>query len=287
MKTYIKLTDISYRIKSKTILQDISFEIKEGDSFALIGSNGSGKTTLIEIILKDLYQTTGEIFINENPNYNLDSVGVLYDKMPNLPSLKVKELIKLFSIINNIKFESVRKNYYSALELDSIENSFFRELSQGERKRIGLLIAIIRDPSLLIMDEPFANLDPIIIERIWSILKSKRRTIVFSTHNWKEASIIANKIAFIYSGRLLNQPQSADSILNSMPAKQVITTNFESHIVDNVTNLRYYVHNGKINIFFNKENDYDIIRLVNEYSSNYYVKEVDLMDAYIYLSNNQ
>jgi ABC-type multidrug transport system ATPase subunit len=284
---YIEVTNVSYKIKSKVILDNVNLTVEKGDSFALIGTNGAGKTTLLDIILSDLNPTSGKVSLLGNSKYTFDDVGVLYDKMPALTLLKVKEMIKLFCVINKVNFNMIQHKYFESLEIENIKNSYIRELSQGERKRVGLLTAIIRNPRLLIMDEPFANLDPIMIERIWEILNEGERTILFSTHNWKEVGCFANKIAFIFSGKLIHKPQSANCIIESLPAKYKINTTMDERIVENIKGLKYYIYDNKINVFFDKNKDSNIIEIINQYSSDYHVRKVNLMDAYLYFSNYQ
>lgn len=284
---YIDISNVSYKIKERYILNNINLTIEEGDSFALIGTNGAGKTTLLDIILNDLYPTTGQIIILGKKNYNFKDTGVLYDKMPNLPKLKVKEMIRLFSLMNNINYQIILKQYFTLFDIERINDSYISQLSQGERKRLGLLLAIIKKPKLLIMDEPFANLDPIMIEHLWSIIKSNQRTILFSTHNWAEVGNLANKIAFIHSGKIINQPQSAEKIINAMPEQYKICTEYSNNLNEILKEYNYYVYDNKVNIFFNKDKDSGLLEIINKISTNYFVRKVELMDAYLYISINQ
>lgn len=145
-------------------------------------------------------------------------------------------------------------------------------------------MAIIHNPVLLILDEPFANLDPTITERIWKILKNDNRTIFYTTHNWKEAEKLAMKIAFIYNGKILIEPQSPQSVLNSLPELKKIIVPKNENIIKLLTNYKYYFHDENINIFIHDDSKFlkDISQLTNNFS----IQEVDLKDAYLFNINN-
>jgi len=283
MSTEINVFNISYKVKDKTILSDVSFSVEKGETFALLGENGSGKSTLIDIILGDISPNTGGVLFFERIQRCFNKVGVVYDHLPLFPLLRVNEIIKYFAVIHKLSFESIRSKYYSTFEIEKINNSFLKELSQGEKKRVGLLLSIIHNPDLLILDEPFANLDPTIIDRIWKAIKEENRTVFFTTHNWKEVEHLASKICFIFNGRIIGKPLHPAEILDNLPATKKITLTAGSEILSSISDYAYYRHNGDLNVFFNENTD--LLSIVHKHTNNFSVQDVDLKDAYLYYIN--
>jgi len=284
MKEVISISEISYKVKEKTIIDHISFTVNEGESFALLGENGAGKSTLIDLILNDLKPTIGTVSFFGNKKHDFTHVGIVYDHLPLFPLLKVHEIIRYFSTIHKLMYQNIVNQYFNIFGIDKISNSYIKELSQGERKRVGLLLAIIHNPVLLILDEPFANLDPTIIDSIWKTLKQESRTIFFSTHNWKEVEKIATKIGFISNGKLMLTPQSPNDILNLLPAKKKITISSKTDLGSNLSNLNYFYHDDEIHIFL--DNEKDILGIINKYTMNFSIQDVGLKDAYLFYSKN-
>lgn len=283
MESIINVSNLSYLVKGITIIDNVSFAVKKGDVFALIGHNGAGKTTLIELILNDLKPSKGEIKLFGTLKYNFYNVGVLYDKLPLFPLLKVYEIIHYFACIRHLNYKDIEKSYFHLFEIDKIRNSFIKELSQGEQKKLSLLIAIMHNPELLILDEPFSNIDPTSKDLIWKILKNGDRTILFTTHNWIDAEKNANMIGFIRNGKLLLPPQSAKNILNLLPSRKKLTITASNAKKIKHENLNYYEYDGEMHIFLNDEQK--ILKLIQTMTVNYSIMEVSLIDAYLFYSN--
>ena len=279
----IIVSDITYTVKGKTILSNVSLSVDTQDSFALLGENGSGKSTLIDIILNDIKPDKGSVHFFENPKSNFNKIGVLYDHSPLFPMLKVEESIRYFTSIYGLKYQDIEKQYFEIFEIQKIQKTLTRELSQGERKRVGILLSIIHNPDLLVLDEPFANLDPTITERIWNTLKNKNRTIFFTTHDWKKAEKQANKIGFIYGGKIVHQPQSPKQILETLPALKKVTISNTDDIAKKLTDWPYYIYDESIHVFFDEKSD--LLKTINTFTSNFSIQQVDLKDAYLFHVN--
>ena len=280
MKEVIKVSDILYKVKTKIIIDSISFSVNDSDSFALLGENGSGKSTLIDLILNDLRSDNGNVIFFGKQKNNFNNIGIVYDHLPLFPLLKVNEIIRYFTTIHKLDYKEIKILYFEIFEIEKIANSFIKELSQGERKRVGLLLSIIHNPTLLILDEPFANLDPTITDRIWRILRQDNRTIFFTTHNWKDVEKLATKIGFIYEGKLIQKPQSPKEIIKDLPAGKKVTINKNTKLNDKFINLNYYKHDDELHIFLDKEKD--ILDMINKTTNNFSVQDIGLKDAYLY-----
>jgi len=283
MNNIIEVNGVSYKRASKLILDNVSFSVSEGESFALIGENGSGKTTILELILNDIKPTQGSTSLlgRIDRKKNFDTVGVVYGQLPLFPMLKVEETIRYFSTLYRVSFDHITKlDYISLFHLDKWRNSFVKDLSQGERQRLGILLSLMRDPEILIMDEPFSNLDPIIINKIWKLIKSPKRTLLFTTHNWTDVGDLADKICFIHEGTILNKPESPQAILDSLPSKRkvVVPSDLEKYLEG--LQIQCFTENDHLHLFFDQ--DSNLIQLIEGMTKQYSVQEVSLKDAYLY-----
>ena len=284
MSKIISIENISYKVDNKTILNNINLTVNSEDSFALIGKNGAGKTTLFEIILKDIKPTNGQVSFNNIIGNNFKSTGVVYDHLPLFPLLKVKEIIDYFSSLYGMNTNEIPTQYYEVFGLTSILNSYIKSLSQGERKKVGLFLSIIHNPKLLILDEPFSNIDPTVIDSIWKLLKSNNRTILFTTHNWKEVEDVATKIAFINKGTIVMQPTSVENIMQYFPHYKKIITDYNVIIVENIKEFDFYINENLLHIFVNDKSN--IIEIISAYTNNFSFKECDIKDAYLFKIKN-
>jgi len=194
--------------------------------------------------------------------------------------LKVKEIIDYFSSLYGIRVDNIPKKYYEIFGLNHILNSLIKSLSQGERKKVGLFLSIIHNPSLLILDEPFSNIDPTVIDSIWDILSENNRTILFTTHNWKEVEDIATKIAFIYNGKIIMQPETIDNILKSLPFNKKVIVDYTDKIIGNLNGYEYYINENLIHIFYDDKSE--LIKMITTHTNNFSFKDCDVKDAYLY-----
>lgn len=280
----IKIDNISYTIHNKSILDNISFNMQEREALALIGENGSGKTTLIDLILGDIKPSQGQVQLFGKSNCHFDNIGVVYDKSPLFPMLKIKEAIRYFCILNKVDYKSiVKKGYIEIFQLEKLSNSYIAHLSQGEKQRLGVMIALIRNPKLLILDEPFSNLDPIIISRIWNIIKTEERTVLFSTHNWKEIEKLATKVVLISKGKIVCEPLSPRDLLNKLPAKKKLVVRMSEDVKSICFGYDYYIDGENLILFLEDKERLRLLSDLSVYTNNYSVQDVSLKDVYLYL----
>ena len=280
MTEVIKISDISFKRLNKIILNNINFSIYENETVAIIGTNGSGKTTLIDIILDDIKPSTGKVYINDSKVKNYSNIGIAYDSLPLFPLLKVSEVIDYFCAILKLNYDTVKHEFFNSFDIDIISNSFIKDLSQGEKKKIGLLLAVMNNPKILILDEPFSNLDPTIIDVVWKVLTKNKITILFTTHNWKEVEAIASKVMFLHNGILITTPKKPKEILKELPKKK-ITISFNNDFLHKIAEYEYYVHDDLINVLYN-ENDINVIKTISEHTNNFSIQDVDIKDAYLF-----
>jgi len=195
-------------IKGRTILSNISFEIRSGECVALIGPNGAGKTTLLSCLLGDRKATKGQVLLDglaPQAQSNKEKVAVLPQENAIPTDLKVKELLRFF--------QAIYKDSLTDVEIDSLlcfspeqKNQLAGKLSGGQKRLLAFVICLIGKPKLLFLDEPTAGMDTSTRQRFWEIvhdLKEKGVTIFYTSHYIEEVEHTAERILVLHQGRLL------------------------------------------------------------------------------------
>jgi len=201
----ITLKNISkvYKGSYKKALDDISLEIKEGEFFSLVGASGSGKTTILKLITKIESPTSGEIEAPEN-------IGMVFQLGALFPWLTARDNVifpmKMMDIPDQ-KAKVMAKEYLEMVNLSGFENKYPRELSGGQRQRVGIARALVIDPKVLVLDEPFSALDTITTKGLYAdlikIWNQTSKTIVLVSHSLEEAVFLSDRIAVIKEGKLV------------------------------------------------------------------------------------
>ena len=214
---------------SGKILDDISFEIKEGEFFVLVGPSGSGKTTTLKLINRLIEQTEGDILFQNKKlkDYNLRELrletGYVLQQIALFPNLTVAENISLIPEMKKMDKNITLKKTQELLEKVGLDPKKYMdrlpsELSGGEKQRIGILRAIISNPKVLLMDEPFSALDPISKSQLQDLIKQLHNeyhmTTVFVTHDMNEAIKLADRICLMKKGKIV-QLATPDDIKNN------------------------------------------------------------------------
>lgn len=281
--TMLQANNISFSIKGSSILHDVSMDVSSGEIVALLGQNGSGKTTFIELLCNMMKCSSGNFTFFQNGNFeqNKQNIGILWDNPVIFPMLKVKEIIGFTQKIYNIL--ELPQDIYNFLELDKLKDRFFYQLSKGERKRVAIFLSVLHKPSLLILDEPTADLDPMIREVIWrNIFKSKDRGVMFTTHLWEEASKYATKIYFIYDGKIISKALSPQELVNESIYQQKIVISKEiidSNIFDNEENVLVIPDDKFLKIYLRKD-DATTLQKVQTRTYNFSLMPIELEDIY-------
>ena len=228
----LRVKNISKSIKNKQIISEISFNISEGQIVGLLGPNGAGKTTTFYSILGLIKIDSGEVFLENNnitmiPPHKRAEVGMSY--LPQEPSifrnLSVKSNILGVAEKNFLKKEELTDFYQNTIKefgLESIEYSMGYVLSGGQRRKVEIARCLASKPKLILLDEPFAGIDPLAIDDIKNVLKSlsnKGISILITDHNLRETIDICNYSIVIKDGRVLDQGEK-DYLINSSLIKE-------------------------------------------------------------------
>ena len=274
MKFY-SVKNVSYEQKGKKIINNISFEVNKGDKIAIIGHNGSGKTTLQELLLGNIKQSEGSIVKCQE----YFKIGIIYDSFSLFPLLKVNEIINFFIIIYKIKDTSYINYLIKELNLLKIQNSFLKSLSLGEKKKVIILLALADNPDVLIMDEPFSNIDPITVSIIIKNIFTKNRTVIYSTNNWDDIKDNDTKLILISKGSQIGNMISKIDLQKQIPSHNKIVVENLENIYSIIQNLQYYMKDNQIHIF--SENLPLIMNKILEFTNNISILNTDIIDYYL------
>src|SRR5690554_587424 len=192
-------------------VKDLSFTIKPGDIFGLLGTNGAGKTTTFRMIMGLLEPTEGEVlYFGEKIGYhNVDEVGYMIEERSLLTKLTVKELMLFHGRLKSLKKEVIIERLEYWLErfgVSEYKDKKIKELSKGNQQKIQFITALLNEPKLLILDEPFAGLDPIntvlFVDAIRDFQK-KGSMVVFSSHQLDHVESFCEEVCVLEKGKAI------------------------------------------------------------------------------------
>ncbi len=201
-------------------VKNVSFDVEEGETFVVMGLSGSGKSTLIRCLNRLHESTAGEILLEgknlldvdkeELRNIRRKKMGMVFQNFGLFPHKTIIQNVDYGLEIQNIPLEDRRKSAQEVLELVGLkgyENMYPSELSGGMQQRVGLARALVTDPDILLMDEAFSALDPLIKknmqDELIALQEKMQKTIVFITHDLDEALKLGDRIAVMYEGEIV------------------------------------------------------------------------------------
>jgi len=206
------------KFNSTVAVDNLSFSVNPGKVFGLLGPNGAGKTTTIRAILNIIKPTTGEIIFNEKPityeYYNI--IGYLPEERGLYRRSKVKDVLIYFASLKNVKKKDallLADKWLDRLNISNLREKRIEQLSKGNQQKIQLIAAIIHNPSLLILDEPFTGFDPINQQEVKDLILSflsEGKTIILSTHQMDLAEKLCEDILLINNGKEICRGKLSD-----------------------------------------------------------------------------
>lgn len=207
----IELDHVLKRFGSFTAVDRLSVTIPEGSVFGLLGPNGAGKTTTIRMIMRIYSPDAGEIRFDGKPlkSAHKERIGYLPEERGLYKKMKVGEHLEYLGRLKGLTIADARDRtgrYLDRLELGEWRERKVEELSKGMQQKVQFAAALINEPSLVILDEPFSGLDPINVQLLidWiGEMKREGRTIIFSAHQLDAVEKLCESIALIHHGKLL------------------------------------------------------------------------------------
>ena len=210
----IEIKNVTKKYGNKVALDDVSFDVNDGEIFAFIGHNGAGKTTLIKAIVGIHEFDKGEILIN-GKSIITDPVSCKKDMafVPDNPELyehmKAIDFINFICDMYEVDQDTREKNikkYAKLFEIEDNLNDLISSFSHGMKQKVALISALAHDPKILIMDEPFVGLDPkavFDVKEVMNKMIKEKKIIFFSTHILDVAEKLCSKVAIIKNGKLI------------------------------------------------------------------------------------
>ncbi len=223
MKNSIEVINLSKIYKYKYAVKNINFKINENEMVGLLGPNGCGKTTTIGMILGLLKPTSGNVLIN-GKNIEKNKISLLhkmnfispYIELPK--KLKVKQNLIVYGKLYNVRELDDRIDFLaSKLRLNELLNKITGELSSGQKNRVSLAKALINDPSVLLLDEPTASLDPETGDFVRTFLedykKEKKISVLLASHNMDEVKRLCDSVLMMKNGMIVDSGTPDELIL--------------------------------------------------------------------------
>lgn len=234
----LEVKNIKKEFNQKLVVNDVSFSVNSGEILGLLGKNGAGKSTIFRLILNIIDSEEGQILLNGKKYTIKDTklVGFLPEEGSLGQELTVYEQMCFYGSLKGMGEEQVLERLeYWLQKFDIVEymNKRIKELSKGNRQRIQFIAAIMHDPDLIILDEPFSGLDPLGVEKFKEILielKHKNKAIIFSSHRMEHVELFCDNILMIDKGNTILKG-SLNEIKKSYPKEKVIYDGNESYVL--------------------------------------------------------
>ncbi len=240
---------------NKTVAVDgLNMSISEGSIFGLVGPNGAGKTTTIRMIMNILQPDSGTILLNGSPIYEADypKIGYLPEERGLYRKMKLLDTIVYFGTLKGLsKTESKQRteHYLDRFDLKDYTNRKIEELSKGNQQKVQFIIAILHNPDLVILDEPFSGLDPVnqmILKEIITEFHDAGKTIVFSTHQMEQVEKLCHDICMIHQGRRVLYGKLMEIKRNYGTRKFRIQYEGNEKVINNIGNAKWTVRYDSI-----------------------------------------
>jgi osmoprotectant transport system ATP-binding protein len=213
----VEFRGVFYEISGRPILQDLSLSVEAGESLVLLGRSGSGKTTALKMINGILFPTQGQVLVDSRPTTDWDPIrlrrriGYVIQEVGLFPHFTVGDNVGLVPKLEGWSPVDIQNRVTLLLEKVGMPAADFRsryprQLSGGQRQRVGVARALAADPPVLLFDEPFGALDPVMrleLQRQFLVLRRDfQKTSIFVTHDVREALLLGTNIALLAGGRL-------------------------------------------------------------------------------------
>jgi len=289
----LELDGLVKDFNGKRAVDDFSLKLKRGEILGLLGPNGAGKTTTIRMIMNIIAPDSGTIkILGENFSEKLkERIGYLPEERGLYRKLKVSETLHFFGELKGMKSDEIKSKGQALLKKFDLENysdKKVEELSKGMAQKLQFITTIIHSPDVLILDEPFAGLDPVNIELVKDIILEKKKegnTVIFSTHLMAYAEKIVDTVVMINQGKKVIDGNLFD--VKSELGTKFVRVNYEGDStfvseLDYVENVRDYGNEMEIELTDINRKDVLLKDLVSRVSVNsFQVTEPSLNNIFI------
>jgi ABC-2 type transport system ATP-binding protein len=217
--THVQVRGLSHRYADQQVLTDLDFDLPTGQITVFLGRNGAGKSTALAVLAGILCPDQGEVSIDGRNPWNdpacRRAIGYLPEHPPLYPQLDVSEHLQFAARLHGLPADRVDPAVEQAIErfeLGTVRRRLAGRLSKGFQQRLGLALALVHQPNLVLLDEPGNGLDPVQLSRLRELIQEQRDrvTVLFSTHMLNEALSVADQLLVLCDGRLTHTGPAGD-----------------------------------------------------------------------------
>ncbi len=206
----LNISNIHKSFGKKKVLNGVSLEVHRGEIFSLLAANGGGKTTLMRIVMGLLPPDDGDVYIEGRPVVPglVKGLGYMPEERGLYADEKVRDQLRYFALLHKVPkavIDDRIDKILASLDVEQHANSKVKHLSLGNKQRVQIAAALVNEPNLLILDEPFSGLDPLSVERLSSLLADyagQGRTVLFSSHQIDIVDRISDRLAVMKDGEI-------------------------------------------------------------------------------------
>lgn len=285
-----KILELNHLTKyyGKTLgIEDITFELERGEVFGFIGPNGAGKSTTIRSLLGLINKSSGEVLFNGR-RFDKDDlkikkkIGYLPSEINLYEDLTVKKMFDFHERFFRKDISGRRRELVRRLKLD--ESKKIEELSLGNLKKVGIVLAFMHGPQLIILDEPTSGLDPLIQQEFYNLVleeKQKGTTIFYSTHILSEISKICDRVGIIKSGKLL-KIEPINELVDKNLSFVTITSNDCEKIIEELK-VETISNDGNTVLFKNTLDNNMLVKVLAKYNiEKIYIEPASIEDIFLH-----
>ena len=268
-------------------VEDVSMEIRKGEIYGFIGPNGAGKSTTIRTLIGLINKTSGDIFINgkeidKDDLFLKEDIGYLPSEINLYDDMTVRDILNYHETFYQKDLKERRNELVTLLKID--EDKKMEDLSLGNKKKVGIVLALMHEPSILILDEATSGLDPIMQNIFHNILldeKKKGVTILYSSHVLSEVASICDRVGFIKDGVIIKE-DSIDNIKSENLTYLTIKSKDIAKIKDELNQKIIKEENDEIK-FLNDLKPNEVIKILAKFDiTNLLIEEISLEDLFIH-----
>lgn len=279
-----KLTKYYGQIKG---VENLTLTLNDGEIFGFIGPNGAGKSTTIRAIMNLINKTSGEVLINNKEFKKNDIelkkiIGYLPSEISLYDNFTVKEMLDYHESFYSPDTHTKRNELVKLLELD--EKKYVEDLSLGNLKKLGIVLALMHSPKIIILDEPTSGLDPIMQNKFFDLLKEEKNngaTIFYSTHILSEISKICDRVGIIKDGNLI-KIEDVENLINN----NLLFVTIKSKDIDKIKNelhIKVEIKDENVIKFANNININELLKVISKYQiDNLIIEEATLEDMFLH-----
>ena len=207
-KQIIKVSNLTKKYDGKAVVNGISFDVKEGEIFGILGQNGAGKSTTLEMIESLRPIDSGEVILDgvdvkKDPKEIKKIIGIQLQSTAFMAKLNLREQIKMFAGLYGVEVDADK--LLEKVQLLEKAKSYPENLSGGQRQRFAIASALVNTPRVLFLDEPTTGLDPQARRNLWDLIKDIKKqgiTVLLTTHYMEEAELLCNRLAIMDQGEI-------------------------------------------------------------------------------------